>query len=183
MSTPAQNRGDLTRPPRESQLDKCRYCPEVRKRHRLEAIILLASMLVLLVISSRLWLEPEGKLKYLFLAGSAGTIAGLLHSLKWFYKSVARGYWEWDRVWWRFMNPIVSGVLGFSIYAVFRAGSFVAVSSVNNSLDRENFYAYGIGFLTGLFADNAMNKLRDIAHTVFGKTAEQSTEEKLDSTK
>jgi len=151
---------------------QCGYCKEVRKRHRLEASALLAALPIVVFSAFRVWQVPPGTLKYIILSGLAGTIGGLLHSLKWFYKSIARGFWEWDRIWWRFMNPIVSGILGLSIYTVFRAGSFVASSSPAFSVEKENYYAYGVGFLTGLFADNAMNKLREVAHTLFGKATE-----------
>ena len=105
------------------------------------------------------------------LAGLAGIIGGLLHSLKWFYRTIASGEWEWDKTWWRFMNPLVSGVMGFSIYCVFRSGIQANATGAPGMPDGEAFYAYSIGFLTGLFADNAMSKLREIAHVLFGQTA------------
>ena len=71
------------------------------------------------------------------------------------------------------MNPLVSGVMGFSIYIVFLSG--VGVQQTGGPPGRDAFYAYGIGFLTGLFADNAMSKLRDIAYTLFGPTEPPAT--------
>ncbi len=149
------------------------YPAEARKRQFFEGLALLLALLLALVVTFQIWQHPGRNLEYLILAGVAGIIGGLLHSLKWFYKSIARGFWDWDRVWWRFMNPVVSGVLALSIYVVFRAGTFVGESAPRLAVDKENYYAYGVGFLTGLFADNAMNKLRDIAQTLFGKTKEQ----------
>lgn len=68
------------------------------------------------------------------------------------------------------MNPLVSGVLALSLYVVVRAGLLsMSTDSTVQPVINEPYYAYSIGFLTGLFADNAMNKLRDIAHTLFGK--------------
>ena len=73
---------------------------------------------------------------------------------------------------------VVSGVLALSIYVIFRAGTFAATTVATVRVDKEGYYAYGIGFLTGLFADNAMSKLRDIAYTLFGPTKLPPQDEK-----
>jgi hypothetical protein len=105
------------------------------------------------------------------IAGLAGIVAGLLHSVKWFYRTIPTGEWQSNKVWWRFMNPLVSGVMAFSIYIIFRSGIGANPPGGGGIDGKEPYYAYSIGFLTGLFADNAMSKLRDIAYTLFGPTA------------
>jgi len=93
----------------------------------------------------------------------------LAHSLKWFYRTIGNGEWQWDKLWWRFLNPIVSGVMGFSIFIVFRSG-IQKGAPIESGDGKEALIAYSVGFLTGLFADNAMGKLRDIAYVFFGPT-------------
>jgi hypothetical protein len=98
-----------------------------------------------------------------------GIIGGLLHSLKWFYRTIGSGEWQWDKLWWRFLNPLVSGVMGFSIFIVFQSG--IEKRALGVPVDgRDALIGYSVGFLTGLFADNALGKLRDIAYVFFGPT-------------
>jgi len=93
-----------------------------------------------------------------------GILGGLLQDAKFFYKSVGDGNWIWNKGWWRLLTPLLSGAMGFSVYAIFIGFG----ESQPPSADKAEYYAYGIGFLTGLFADNAIQKLRDIAYAVFG---------------
>jgi hypothetical protein len=144
---------------------------EVVGRQRLEGWVLGTALLASVSLTFSLWQFSAKLWCCLVLAGLAGIIAGLLHSLKWFYKTIGDGEWEWDRGWWRLMNPLVCGVMGLSIYIVLRSGIQAKVAADGTQPGMEGFYAYGVGFLTGLFADNAMNKLRDIAYVLFGPTA------------
>lgn len=141
------------------------------KQQRWEGWILSASLLIAVGLTFVLWWFSSAWWCYPVLAALGGVIGGLLHSLKWFYRTIGNGEWEYDRLWWRFMNPLVSGVMGFSIYIVFRSGIDPKLATTGGLPPKETLYAYSIGFLTGLFADNAMSKLRDIAYVVFGSTA------------
>jgi hypothetical protein len=143
---------------------------DVVNRQRLEGWVLGTALTASVGLTFILWQFSAKLWCCLVLAGLAGIIAGLLHSLKWFYKTIGDGEWEWDRVWWRLMNPLVCGVMGLSIYIVLRSGIQAKVATDGTQPVIEGFYAYGVGFLTGLFADNAMNKLRDIAYVLFGPT-------------
>lgn len=144
---------------------------DVVGRQRLEGWVLGLALLASVGLTFFLWQFSAKLWCCLVLAGLAGIIAGLLHSLKWFYKTIGDGEWEWDRGWWRLMNPLVCGVMGLSIYIVFRSGIQAKAAADGTQPGTEGFYAYGVGFLTGLFADNAMNKLRDVAYVLFGPTA------------
>jgi hypothetical protein len=149
-----------------------KYQPGILKQQKLEGWILSAALLIAVGLTFVLWRFSSPWWCCAVLAVLGGFIGGLLHSLKWFYRTIGNGEWEYDRLWWRFMNPLVSGVMGFSIYIVFRSGVAPNVATNSGLPAKESLYAYSIGFLTGLFADNAMSKLRDIAYVVFGTTAE-----------
>lgn len=146
--------------------------PDIVKQQRWEGWTLSAALLIAVGLTFVLWWFSSLWWCCAILAALGGVIGGLLHSLKWFYRTIGNGEWEYDRLWWRFLNPLVSGVMGFSIYIVFRSGVAPQLSATGGLPAKESLYAYSIGFLTGLFADNAMSKLRDIAYVVFGTTAE-----------
>lgn len=143
--------------------------PEVsRKRQRVEGWILFGATLVTIAGFYFVWGSYTGKLRTLALAGLGGLLGGLLQDAKFFYKSVGDGNWIWDKSWWRLLTPVMASAMGFSVYLIFRAGTFM--SSTGAVEGKEDYYSYGIGFLVGLFADNALQKLRDIAYTLFGPT-------------
>src|SRR5437879_5441260 len=143
--------------------------PDVsRHRQRLEGWLLFGVTLMVIGGIYFLWGYYSGPLRNLALAGLGGLLGGLLQDAKFFYKSVGDGNWIWDKSWWRLLTPLTAAAMGFSVYLIFRAGTFMASSAGPGG--KEDYYAYGIGFLTGLFADNALQKLRDIAYTLFGPT-------------
>src|SRR5260370_8243933 len=148
----------------KSNLDSKYRKPEITLQ-LIEAIILTSALLVALGVTFYLWQFAASWWSLQALAGLAGIIAGLLHSLKWFYRTVGDGEWETNRPCWRYLNPLVSGVMVLSIYITLQAGIDKGTAGTTG---KGPLFAYSVGFLTGLFADNAMNKLRDIAHVLFG---------------
>jgi len=104
-------------------------------------------------------LEPWG---WIFFAGVAG---GSLFALKFLYHAVAKNEWNRDRVLWRFIVPINSGVL-----ALFLA--FGVASKIVPFLDDRviaNLYAgLFFGFFVGYFADHALARLQRLALDWFG---------------
>ncbi len=155
--------------------------PKITKRQWIEGFALSFGLLIFVGLTFSLWRFSDKQWSWTVLAGVAGIIGGLLHWLKWFYWAIANGEWGWDHIWWRFMNPLVSGVMGLSIYVVFLSGFGAKATNDLGIAGKEGLYAYSIGFLTGLFADNAMGKLRDIAYTLFGPTAPPATKPKAAS--
>ena len=166
-------------PPGLKSNPKSKYEQEVVSQQSLEAIILTVSLLAAIGLTFYLWQFSASQWCLFVLSGLAGIIAGLLHSMKWFYRTVGDGEWELDRRWWRYLNPLVCGVMGLSIYIVFRA-QLKGTENQGPSLtsNKDPLYAYSVGFLTGLFADNAMTKLRDIAHVLFGSAGEAAAKPK-----
>jgi len=93
-----------------------------------------------------------------------GTLGGLLVALKWQYHSVAKQLWNFDRILWRLLTPHISGALAFASLAIFETFSSSTI------LTGRCVRSLAFGVLVGLFSDNALAKLTEIAVTLFGTT-------------
>jgi hypothetical protein len=74
---------------------------------------------------------------------------------------------DFDRNWaaWYFVRPFLGGGLAAGLYALLRAGLFTASSGASAT---SMIGVSALSFLVGLFTENAIYKLHDIADTVFG---------------
>ena len=72
--------------------------------------------------------------------------------------------WNYDRRLWRLFTPHISGGLAFATLLVFEA------FGTNALLAGKPGRTFAFGFLVGLFSDNALAKLTEIAVTLFGTT-------------
>jgi hypothetical protein len=104
------------------------------------------------------------------LAGLAGVVGGVLFAMKWLYHSVAKQIWNIDRRWWRYFTPLISGGLAFFTIVIVDSFGFFDPNLVSTRAR-----ATGFGFLIGLFSDNAMAKLAEVAQTLFGPTHKKTT--------
>ena len=155
---------------------KSRYDDSARSSVRGEAIYLAVALLVVTVAMLSTWLQTPQKYlglsqerNLLFerfgLATLAGILGGILFAMKWLYHTVAKGYWNIDRRLWRLFTPVISGGLAFfTILVVESFGVF------DPSLVSTPERATAFGFLVGLFSDNALAKLAEVAQTLFGPT-------------
>ena len=100
------------------------------------------------------------KYAYFFLGGHLG---GVLFGVKYLYKVVARGYWNIDRRLWRLFSPFLSGGLALVVGALLESGVLGLTVKVSTA---PAFFSYG--FITGYFADRAIDKLQEVAETIFG---------------
>jgi len=98
---------------------------------------------------------------YVFFGGLLG---GGLFGLKYLYKVVARGFWNEDRIIWRYTSPLLSAGLAFATGALADAGIFGFANSAGNG--GASFVA--LGFIVGYFADKASGKMQEIAEIMFG---------------
>lgn len=102
----------------------------------------------------------------------AGIVGGIVFDLKWLYHSVAKGLWSRDRVLWRLLVPLISGVV-----SVFLA--FIIVSGllpfIRNETFRTTYFALGFGFLFGYFSDNVIAALQNFAKRYIGTTNSDDT--------
>jgi hypothetical protein len=107
---------------------------------------------------------PEVLLLYIvLLSGIIGACVWSLYALS-SHMSAAQ---DFDRNWaaWYFVRPFLGGGLALALYALLRAGLFTATSGVSAT---SVVGVSALSFLVGLFAENAIHKLHDIADTVFG---------------
>lgn len=100
------------------------------------------------------------KYAYYFLGGYFG---GVLFGVKYLYKVVARGYWNMDRRLWRLFSPFLSGGLALVVGTLIDSGVLGLTSRVASGAA-----CFSYGFITGYFADRAIDKLQEVAETVFG---------------
>jgi hypothetical protein len=100
------------------------------------------------------------KFSYFFLGGFLG---GVLFAMKYLYKVVARGYWNMDRRLWRLFSPFLSGGLALVVGALIDSGVLGLTTKIASG---SAFLSYG--FITGYFADRAIDKMQEVAETVFG---------------
>ena len=89
----------------------------------------------------------------------SGLLGGATFGMKYFYRVVARGLWNEDRVYWRLFSPLIA----ISLSVVMAA---IMVKDVSSS----SALAISIGFLTGYFSDEAVSKMYDVACVLFLKT-------------
>lgn len=100
------------------------------------------------------------KYSYFFLGGFLG---GVLFAMKYLYKVVARQYWNMDRRLWRLFSPFLSGGLALVVGALIDSGVLGLTVKVASGAA---YFSYG--FITGYFADRAIDKMQEVAETVFG---------------
>jgi hypothetical protein len=116
---------------------------------------------------------------WLLLVFAAGMLGGLLHALRSFYWYV--GNRELVRSWaamYLFL-PFVGGTLGVVFYIVIRGGLF------SGAMDGDGMNPIGfaaVAGLVGLFSEQAVLKLKDVANTLFKKPSPgEDDAEKKDS--
>jgi hypothetical protein len=94
-----------------------------------------------------------------------GLLGGTVLSIKWLYHSVARGLWHADRRLWRIFTPHLAGALAFAMLALITSG---LIEFLNNDKLRSPVAITGLGFIIGLFADNATARMAIFADRAFG---------------
>ena len=99
------------------------------------------------------------KYSYFVLGGFLG---GVLFGVKYLYKVVARGFWNMDRRLWRLFSPFLSGGLALVVGALIDSGVLGLTAKVSSGAA---YLSYG--FITGYFADRAIDKMQEVAETVF----------------
>jgi hypothetical protein len=109
----------------------------------------------------------------------SGACGGCSFSLKWLYHGVAKKRWHRDRIIWRLVAPILSGVL--SVFA-----GFMIISGLVPFLSKASLAGpaagAAFGFFVGFFSDNVLAGLQKIAYRIFGTVDRPSPNRKPDTT-
>jgi hypothetical protein len=95
----------------------------------------------------------------------SGIVGGSAFALKWLYHSVAKWTWNCDRLWWRLIVPVLSGVLALFVSALVTTGT---VAVFNPNFFKSFYGALGGGFFIGYFSDNVLAALQNLAVKWFG---------------
>lgn len=106
---------------------------------------------------------PEKGLRMFAFVAAGGLLGGVLFGMKFLYHAVAKGIWNQDRLLWRALSPLLS--LGLAIAAGALLDSGIAGLTFKSDSNSTHF---AVGFIVGYFADKAIQKMADIADTVFG---------------
>lgn len=100
-----------------------------------------------------------------------GTIGGTSFALKWHYHSVAKRIWHQDRLVWRITAPIISGVLATFVIMMIRS-EIIPLLSVEKL--KGIFAGTSFSFFLGLFSDNLLASLQNLAAQMFGTLKDRS---------
>ena len=94
-----------------------------------------------------------------------GACGGSVFALKWLYHSVAHGWWNCDRVVWRFVVPLLSALL--ALFTALMIGSGLIPIFSNRIIDGPRI-GVAYGFFVGLFSDNLIAALQKVANQTLG---------------
>lgn len=103
---------------------------------------------------------------YFAIVALAGALGGLVHTLRSFSMYVGTRRLRWSWIPFNLLLPAVGALGGTVFYLVFRAGLF---SSSTPARDANAFGFAAIAALVGLFSEQAMEKLRQIAKEMFAE--------------
>jgi hypothetical protein len=151
-----------------------RWPAEARRAILFETIWLFVVYFVTLFLLYATWLGwigtwlsllPDQGLilrRYSFYA-FAGMLGGVTFGMKYFYRVVARGRWNKDRLQWRLMSPFIAMTIALVI------GMLIDTNGI--SVQTPKTTPIPLGFLAGYFADEAVSKMYEVASVIFGKSA------------
>lgn len=161
---------------------------KIRRKQRVEMIYLFILLIVAIVLLCLFCLDcftnycnltpkQHAIVNKMIICALSGFLGGVINDMKWFYHSVARGYWNEDRVYWRLLTPFISLVIAIIIGCIF---------SENMIINGSIFSSIILGFLSGYFSDEAAGKMGEVAQVLFNtkteiKNRENANEEDSDN--
>lgn len=128
-------------------------------------LVVAAAGLGYLVV--KLWpegAEAESETHLLALVVTLGALGGMMHSIRSFAWYVANRELRWSWLAFYALRPLAAAGLALIVYVVVRGGLLPA-----NQIDGANANPFGfaaLGVLTGMFSEQAVEKLREVAATV-----------------
>jgi hypothetical protein len=98
----------------------------------------------------------------------AGALGGLIHSLRSLSTYIGHRQLRWSWVPFNVLLPVVGALGGTVFYLVLRGGLFSPSTSANQA---NPFGFAAVAVLVGLFSEQAMEKLRELADNLFTRVA------------
>lgn len=99
---------------------------------------------------------------------SAGMLGGLIRAMFSFSNHLGMGNFSFKWTWFYLLSPFTGGALSMILYLVIRGGFYS--SSFGKGLVLNIFSFAALGALSGLFTENAMAKLKQVAEILLAKT-------------
>jgi hypothetical protein len=168
-----------TSPPASVPDWKTAYPPEAWRRIRGEGIypgslLVLAAAVTVVIMSFSERLAPHKLTQNILCCALGGITGSWIYCVKWSVRAVTNKIWRYDLIIWRLVSPFLGIFLAVSVYVVLETGlmgiTFTRPNAPAGGSDPKQ-YAYAIGFLVGLFSDDVMGKLTEVAKTLFGRSA------------
>jgi hypothetical protein len=101
---------------------------------------------------------------FFIIVAAAGALGGFIHCLRSLAKYVGNRQLRWSWAAFYILLPLIGALGGIVFYVVLRAGLF----SPSTSIDQASPFGFAaVAALVGLFSEQAMEKLRQIAGNVF----------------
>ncbi len=143
-----------------------------RIKINLLGIYLTVILLIFVFIGIETYLsQPENRLIFsLIIIACSGGIGGTIYSIRGFYQNLGDGIFDFNKwIWWYIFRPVMSAIIGVFVYFLIVGGllSIGNVSEINYSKGLM-FYS-AVSFLAGFSFTQFVNKLEDIASTLFAK--------------
>jgi hypothetical protein len=111
-------------------------------------------------------IAPSNEVRYLLIVVLAGALGSLVHALRSLYWYVGNRQLIWSWAMMYFLLPFVGSSLGLILYFVVRGG-FFSQQAAGGDINPFGFAA--LACMAGLFSNQAMEKLRQVATTLLAE--------------
>jgi hypothetical protein len=115
------------------------------------------------------------EIRLFYIVAMAGAVGGLIHALRslYWYTGNRALVWSWLSMY--ILLPFVGSALGLVFYLVIRGGFFSTQASVEET---SPFGFAALAALVGMFSEQAVRKLKEVAETLLSKPAEGKDSER-----
>lgn len=111
-------------------------------------------------------LEVSDEVRLIFIVAMAGALGSLVHALRSLYWYVGNRELVWSWLAKYILLPFVGSTLALVFYFVIRGGFFSTEATIEQT---SPFGFAGLGALVGMFSEQAVLKLKEVAETLLAK--------------
>jgi len=113
-----------------------------------------------------LTLSVSDEVRLIFIVAMAGAMGSLVHALRSLYRYIGNRELVFSWLAMYVLLPFVGSTLGLVFYFVIRGGFFSPTATIDQT---SPFGFAGLGALVGMFSEQAVLKLKDVAETLLAK--------------